>query len=79
MRNKLTLRMSEDAIKRAKRYAAERGISVSKLVENFFEALDAPGSKEIEMSPLVKSLWGTLEAADVDEADFRDHLERKYL
>lgn len=82
MRNKLTLRMDEAAIERAKRYAAERGMSVSRLVENFFEALDAPrspDSDEFEMSPLVKSLWGILEGAEFDEADYRRHLEKKHL
>ncbi|MGM0554903.1 MAG: DUF6364 family protein [Myxococcota bacterium] len=78
MRSKLTLRMDEDSIERAKRYAAERGISVSKLVENFFEALASDGD-EAQMSPLVKDLWGTLEGADVDEADYREHLEEKHL
>lgn len=78
MKSKLTLRMNDDAIKRAKRYAAQRGISVSKLVENFFAALEADDSGEIEMSPLVRSLWGTLEDSDVSEEDYRDHLEEKY-
>lgn len=79
MSRKLTLRMDDAAIERAKRYAADRGISVSQLVENFFEALEPVGDQEIEMSPLVKSLWGTLEGADVSEADYREHLEEKYL
>lgn len=79
MRRNLTLRMDADAIKRAKEYAANRGISVSKLVENFFEALEGDGVDEVEMSPLVKSLWGTLEGADVNEDDYRKNLEDKYL
>ena len=79
MKSKLTLRMDEDAIEPAKKYAANRGISVSKLVENFFEVLESEGTDEIEMSPLVKSLWGTLEGEDVDETDYRDHLEDKHL
>ena len=36
MKKKLTLRMEQDVIERAKEYAAERGASVSKLVENYF-------------------------------------------
>jgi len=71
--------MDKDAIDRAKRYAAERGISVSKLVENFFEALRGGDDGEIEMSALVKSLWGTLEGADLGEEDYRKYLEEKYL
>ena len=71
--------MDDEAIERAKRYAAERGISLSRLVENFFEALEADEAAEIEMSPLVKALWGTLEGADLSEADYRGHLREKYL
>ena len=78
MKSKLTLRMTDEAIERAKRYAAQRGISVSKLVENFFAALEADDTEDIEMSPLVQSLWGTLEESDVSEEDYRDHLEEKY-
>ncbi len=78
MKSKLTLRMTDEAIERAKRYAAQRGISVSKLVENFFAALEADDTEDIEMSPLVQSLWGTLEESDVSEEDYREHLEEKY-
>jgi hypothetical protein len=70
--------MSDEAIERAKEYAAERGISVSRLVENFFEVLDVADEEDVEMSPLVESLWGTLEGEDVDEEDYREHLEEKY-
>lgn len=79
MKRKLTLRMDDEAIERAKEYAAERGISVSQLVENFFEVLETSDEQEVEMSPLVESLWGTLEGEDVDEEDYREHLEEKYL
>lgn len=77
MRTKLTLRMDEESIARAKRYAAERGVSVSQLVENFFEALGEEDD-ELAMSPLVKSIWGVLEGSDVDEDDYRQHLEEKH-
>ena len=79
MKRKLTLRMDDEAIERAKEYAAERGISVSKLVENFFEVLEKTGEDDAEMSPLVKSLWGTLEGEDLSEEDYREHLEEKHL
>lgn len=79
MKRKLTLRMDDEAIERAKEYASERGISVSQLVENFFEVLETGDEGDVEMSPLVKSLWGTLEEEDIDEEDYREHLEDKYL
>ncbi len=79
MKRKLTLRMSDEAIERAKEYAAERGISVSRLVENFFEVLETGDEPDVETSPLVASLLGTLEDADLDEEDYREHLEDKHL
>lgn len=39
MSKKLTLRLSEDVIERAKKYAKARGTSVSQLVEQYFVAL----------------------------------------
>ena len=78
MKRKLTLRMSDEAIERAKEYAAERGISVSRLVENFFEVLDVADEEDVEISPLVESLWGTLEGEEVDEEDYRKHLGAKH-
>jgi hypothetical protein len=79
MKRKLTLRMSDEAIERAKEYAAERGISVSRLVENFFEVLELDDESDVETSPLVESLLGTLEEEDLDEEDYREHLEDKHL
>jgi hypothetical protein len=80
MNEKLTLRLDDEAIETAKRYASERGISVSKLVENFFVALESEASSEdgdVEISPFVESLRGTL-PEDVGEADYIDHLEEKH-
>lgn len=41
MSKKLTLRLDEDVIERAKKYAKDRGMSVSTLVEQYFEVLTA--------------------------------------
>jgi hypothetical protein len=71
--------MDDEAIERAKEYAAEQGTSVSKLVERFFDALESESNDTDEMSPLVRSLWGTLEGADIEENDYREHLEERYL
>ena len=78
MKKKLTLRVNQDAIERAKAYAAERGTSVSKLVEQFFDVLSGEEStEEIKISPFVESLRG-IAAPDVSEDDYRDHLEEKH-
>lgn len=78
MKRKLTLRMDEDAIAQAKEYAHQRGMSVSKLVQQFFEALEGDKQHdEIEISPFVKSLRGVV-GQDVSEDDYYDYLERKH-
>lgn len=41
-KKKLTLRLSEDSITYAKQRADELGLSLSSLVEQFFDALQAP-------------------------------------
>jgi hypothetical protein len=78
MKKKLTLRMNQEAIERAKAYADERGTSVSKLVEQFFDVLNKKEStEEIEISPFVESLRG-IAAHDSGEDDYHDHLEEKH-
>jgi antitoxin component of RelBE/YafQ-DinJ toxin-antitoxin module len=84
MSKKLTLRLDEEAIERAKQYAARRGTSVSKLVQRFFERLDEDetqkDSPSVEDSELVASLRGLLADAGehVDEDDYYDHLWEKH-
>ena len=79
MQTKLTLRIDEKLIERAKTHAQRSGKSVSKIVEDYFELLPEPektrtGSK----TPIVSSLRGVLQNADVDQEDYRRHLEEKH-
>ena len=79
MKTKLTLRMEEDAIERAKAYARHRGTSVSQLVEHFFHALEHNGHAEIPRSPLVESLLGIADPdEDLSEEHYLRHLEEKH-
>lgn len=76
---KLTLRLDEELIRRAKRHAGKSGKSVSKLVADYFALIDAgtevPGT---EITPRVRSLIGSLKGAAVTDEDYRRHLEEKY-
>lgn len=78
MQTKLTLRLDQDLIHRAKAFARTSGKSVSQLVADFFSLLeeDRPG---ISITPTVRSLKGMLRGHQVDEEDYRRHLEEKYL
>ena len=83
MDTKLTLRLDVDAIEAAKRYAAARGSSVSKIVEDYFSRLAvATLPTAIPKSSITAKLRGSLVRAatihPVSEADYRAHLKQKY-
>jgi hypothetical protein len=79
MATKLTLRMDERLITRAKTYARRSGKSVSQLVADFFVSLGSTGGKQAyRPTPKVESLRGVLRGADLSKDDYRTHLEEKY-
>ena len=85
MDTKLTLKLDEKVITRAKKYASRQKISLSRLIENYLQALTSRSKKEddeIEISPFVKSI--TAESSgklprDFDyKKEFSEYLEKKY-
>jgi hypothetical protein len=82
MQTKLTLRMEEDLIERAKSYSQKVGKSVSQLVADYIKVLPEAkkaGAKEApSLTPIVRSMIGVLRGANIDEEDYRRHLEEKY-
>jgi hypothetical protein len=79
MTTKLTLRIDDKLIERAKSHAQRTGKSVSRMVEDYFELLPVPGPAEHRpLPPIVSSLLGILRNADVDQEDYRRHLEEKH-
>ena len=78
---KLTLKLDQATIRRAKAYAAGRNRSLLALVEGFFRALADPGQAGAEDPPIVGELAGIIEppADDYRGKDtYADHLERRY-
>ena len=81
---KLTLRLEEELIERAKRAATERGTSVSKMVAGFFESIEDPRANEpdSESGEITRRLRGSIRREDgrgpADEEDYRRYLERKH-
>lgn len=79
MNTKLTLRLDNRLIDRAKRYSARSGKSVSQLVADYFALIEAdesvPGT---ELTPRVRAMIGSLKGASATEDDYRRHLEEKY-
>jgi len=79
MPTKLTLRMDEKLIERAKAHSKATGKSVSRLVADYLAMLQDPPAGELRLRPIVRSLRGLLRGADLGEEDYRRHLEDKYL
>lgn len=79
MQTKLTLRLEQRLIRRAKAYARRTGKSVSELVADFFGRLETTEPAEPSpSSPAVQSLVGALAGKDVSEADYRTYLAEKH-
>jgi len=79
MPTKLTLRMDEKLIERAKAHSKATGKSVSQLVADYLAMLEDRPAGELRLRPIVHSLRGLLRGADLGEEDYRRHLEDKYL
>lgn len=80
MQTKLTLRLEKQLIELAKEYASNQGKSVSKMVADYFMLLNkTQDTQSIEISPIAKSLKGSLGKKQVEESDYKNYLEGKYL
>lgn len=79
---KLTLRLEEDLIVRAKRVARERGTSVSRMVAGFFESIEEARPEVQRHGEITRRLRGSIKPdrddSQRDEEDYRRHLERKH-
>jgi hypothetical protein len=80
METKLTLRLDGEVIERAKNYAQNHKISLSKMVEAYLDSVTKPMNANPEITPLVESLIGVIDLpADFDyKKEYRDYLEEKY-
>ena len=80
MQTKLTLRMESDLINLAKEAAKRNGKSLSRMVADYFTLITKKEvDQKIEIPPNVKALSGILKGCDLDEIDYKKHLEEKYL
>ena len=80
MDTKLTLKLNEDIIEKAKSFAKSKKISLSGLIENYLQKLVADENKEEKITPLVKSLSGIIDfPKDYNHKDsYTDFLMNKY-
>ncbi|MFN5629733.1 MAG: DUF6364 family protein [Bacteroidota bacterium] len=79
MNTKLTLKLNEDIIEKAKIYAKKKNTSLSKLIESYLGFLIDPNEKQ-EVTPLVKSLSGVIDLPKNfdNKTNYRKHILNKY-
>ena len=88
MKNKLTLRLDEEVIKKAKRYAKENNTSISKLLENYLKLLISRDKKHMAEEPApnyssIEEFRGMLKVKNPKSFDYKKekakYLSEKYL
>lgn len=82
METKLTLRLNDNVIERAKIYARGHKVSLSKMIESYLDNITKQKEEQKikTITPLVESLSGVINLpSDFDyKKDYRDYLEKKY-
>jgi hypothetical protein len=82
MDTKLTLKLNQEIIEKAKIYASQKKVSLSRIIENYLNSLtnDFKDDSSIEISPYVKSLSsGKKIPADLDyKKEYSERLMNKY-
>lgn len=82
METKLTLRLNDNVIERAKIYAKSQKISLSKMIESYLDSLtsEKDSDNKISITPLVESLSGVINLPpDFDyKHEYADYLTEKY-
>lgn len=86
MSTKLTLTLEKEIIEKAKAYAKSHKRSLSNLIEDYLKSILEQNDKlstEIALTPIVKSLKGSVKVANTGDFDekqiLEDELLKKYL
>ena len=80
MQAKLTLRVEEALVRKAKLLAKKRGTSVSRIFGEYISSQDDELPRE-DLPPVTTSMLGAINrsSTSVDEADYLQHLENRHL
>jgi hypothetical protein len=81
METKLTLKLNKKVIEKAKEYARNHNVSLSKIVESYLDRITKQKDEsKTSITPLVESLSGVIHlSADFDyKKEYRDYLSKKY-
>ena len=76
--SRLTLRVDDQVVSRAKKYANQHRVLVSKMVEAYSSAVASPKAEPSvrKDAPILRSLRGILKKADLK--DYRRYIENRY-
>ena len=81
MDTKLTLKLNQRIIEKAKEYASDKKMSLSRIVESYLQSLvSEKETNEFEISPFIKSIsTGSKIPIDLDyKKEYSDHLMKKF-
>ncbi len=81
MTTKLTLRLDDGVIRKAKKKAKARGVSLSRMVEDYFKSVAEIESHEVRESPVLYEIAGVLSdraSAEKAKSEYRKRLSEKY-
>ncbi len=80
MDTKLTLKLDDNIIAKAKDYAKLKKTSLSALIENYLHHLTKDKTTESSITPLVRSLSGVIDLPNKDNSkkEYTDFLTKKY-
>jgi len=80
MQTKLTLRLEDELISKAKSLAQKKGKSLSKMVSEYFTYITSKElAKNKNLPTKVKSLYGSLANYKLKESDYKKYLEKKNI
>ncbi|MBK8391307.1 MAG: hypothetical protein IPL23_19325 [Saprospiraceae bacterium] len=84
MDTKLTLKLNQSVIERAKKYASNKKVSLSSIIENYLDSITLEDKNtEFEISPFVKSISTGKSISDNKDwkelrNEYTEYLNEKY-
>ena len=79
MQTKLTLRIDDELIFRAKQYSKVRGKSISRIVADYLALVSSDKhDDDIELTPRVRALLGALSGSESSIDEYHRHLVEKH-
>jgi hypothetical protein len=76
MNTKLTLTIEQSIIGKAKKYANDKGKSLSGIIENYLKAItEEEAVDDVKLTPIVKSLKGSFRAPE--NFDYKEELSKR--